>query len=139
MKRSTSDFLESTRKKLKESRSEEKKGSLLQRVRLRERAIKVGSLETEVDHLQGRAADIRHLLRTIFVHTVVGASQKRRTSIDLDYLVDRISADFLYTKDDTRQKILQFAEEAPDYCVVRVDSYVYIGNYTLLFLSATFF
>ena len=103
--------------------------SLLERVRTRQ-AIK----RLKQDHLQGRGDDIQKLLRHAFI--TLSDQHKRRTSICLKYLLERVDADFLDSMEDGRLKILQFANASEDYDIHHVRSHIYIRNtYTSFFVS----
>ena len=127
------NFLDSVRSRRKEKENAYTRDgkSLLDRVRTRQ------SLTLKCwkhDHLQGREKDIEKLLRHAFI--TLSEHKKRRTSICLNNLLERIDADFLYSKEDGRTKILQFAGASADYEIFQTRSHIYIRN-TLSVFSFT--
>lgn len=122
------DFVNSVRSKSEKKEDQTDGRSLLERVRTRQ-AIK----RLRQDHLQGRGDDIQRLLRHAFI--TLSDHHKRRTSICLKYLLERVDADFLNSKEDGRLKILQFANASNDYDILQVSSHIYIRNtYTSSFV-----
>lgn len=121
-----SEFVNSVRytKAIKDEQCRSK--TLSDRIRDRQYAKRVC---TTIDHLQGRAKDIRMLLRHVFITTPLGnmsGQKKHRTSMDLDYIVEMIDAEFLYSKDDRRNKLLQFAQSSDEYEIIHIMSHTYI-------------
>lgn len=124
------NFLDSVRSRKEQENAYTRDGkSLLDRVRTRQ---SISLKRWKHDHLQGREKDIQKLLRHAFI--TLSEYKRRRTSICLNYLLERVDAEFLYSQEDGRMKILQFAGASDDYEIFQTRSHIYIRNTLISFL-----